>query len=204
MRAPPPRVVRSTLLRGVLLAPSVSNSTLDRSRQESKGDLLSIRSRRQDRIAAHQLNTARLVALQVTEQRKPQCARRTRATNTLLQKQLSHRTTTMADKWRAPQRLSIDPDRVRKRTDAPARARRQNPESGLRAAPQNATAATQVPPAQEDARRGTAPPPPRLPELRKFGERLHRRRQTQWTRGQRPDDVGAQDRRRGLGRPASW
>ena len=88
-----------------------------------QGDI-SIRGARHDHIAPHKLNTFRAKALQVKPQRKPQHARRTRATNTLPQQQLSHHKTTMADKWRVPQRLSIDPDRVRKRRDAPTRARR--------------------------------------------------------------------------------
>ena len=68
MRAPPPRVSRSTLLR-VLLAPSVSNSTLDQEDSESQGDLLSIRGASQDRIAAYQIDTTWVVALQLTRQR---------------------------------------------------------------------------------------------------------------------------------------
>ena len=92
-----------------------------------QGDI-SIRGARHDRIAAHKLKTICAKALPLRAQRKPQYARRTRATNTLSQKQLSHRTTTMADKWRVPQRLSIDPNARAKERDARKTARRTNTE----------------------------------------------------------------------------
>ena len=120
--ATPPRVFGSTLPRNPPRASVLQ--LLAKGRASSQKATFSIRGARHDRIAPHKLNTFRAKALPLSAQRKPQYARRTRATNTLQQKQLSHHNTTMADKWRVPQRLSIDPDRVRKRTDAPTRARR--------------------------------------------------------------------------------
>ena len=104
----------------------------------------------------------------------------------------------MADKWRVPQRLSIDPDRVRKRTDAPTRAPI-NPESG-RAAPQNAAAATQVPPAQEDARRA---PRLRLLAFPNSGssENVYTGWTSSWTRGQRAETGRARPSRSGPAQP---
>ena len=90
--------------------------------------MLSFRGARHDRIAAHKLNTFRAKALQLTPQRKPQHARRTRATKTLPQQELSHHKTTMADKWRVPQRRSIKPERTLKASREGPPARRTNAE----------------------------------------------------------------------------
>ena len=115
----------STLL-GLSLAPSVSNSTLDR-RALSFG-----RARRHLHLwrtaRPHSCASAKHLpcqGLQVRPQRKPQYARRTRRKNTCLAAQ-SHHKTTMADKWRVPQRLSINPDRAQGNRRAHA-ARRQTP-----------------------------------------------------------------------------
>ena len=163
--------------------------------------MLSIRGARHDRIAAHQLNTFRAKALQVTPQRKPQYA--TNATQNTCPNQLNH---TTQPRW---------PTSGASRSVFPsfqiARAREQTrPRARADETPRDHFAPTAIKrhrrdagsPAQEDARRATAPPPLAFPnsEVRTST----RAGQAQWTRGQRPDDVGAQDRRRGLGRPASW
>ena len=88
-----------------------------------QGDI-SISGARHDRIAAHQLNTFRAKALQVRPQRKPQYARRTRRKT--LASQLNHHETTMADKWRVPQRRSIKPERALNASRERTPARRPN------------------------------------------------------------------------------
>ena len=136
---------------------------------ESKGDI-SIRGARHDRIAAHKLKTSlpRRCKLERNENRSTHDER---VPQTLCpQKQLNH---TTQPRWpTSGASRSVFPSiqtRAQKNATRP-RARADKTEEWTSRRAQNATAATQVPPAQEDARRGnraSASSPSRTPEVRR-------------------------------------